>query len=75
MIALSNMPIIKTYMKDGFQYDDFKRTVKMPTYLLAFVVCDFENITATTESGVKVRDVNSDTITTIATTNYSNYYY
>ena len=54
MISISNMPIEKTEVKDGWHYDHFKKTVKMPTYLLAFVVCDFGSKSVTTKSGVKV---------------------
>ena len=54
MISISNMPIDKKEVKDGWQYDHFEKTVKMPTYLLAFVVCDFGSKSVTTKSGVKV---------------------
>ncbi|XP_061193634.1 aminopeptidase N-like [Saccostrea echinata] len=49
-ISLSNMPLIDSYSTDdGFIADVFAETVVMPTYLLAFAVCDFKylpNVTA-----------------------------
>ena len=61
-IAISNMPIIGSYMKnDGYKYDDFMVTKIMPTYLLAFVVCDFQYIKVTTKNGIKVSTGSSKT--------------
>lgn len=34
--------------------DRFAVSVKMSTYLVAFVICDFRSISATTSTGVKV---------------------
>ena len=54
-ISLSNMPRRSSETRDGFVYDHFQRTVKMSTYLLVFVVCDFESIHFTYGNGpVKV---------------------
>ncbi|GAA6222143.1 endoplasmic reticulum aminopeptidase 2-like [Lates japonicus] len=54
-ISLSNMPIIKTVeVNDGLLEDWFAVSVKMSTYLVAFVISDFKSITATTSSGVQV---------------------
>ena len=53
-ISISNMPIKRKEMKDGLQLDHFQKTSIMPTYLLAFVVCDFANKTRTTKRGTKV---------------------
>ena len=40
-IALTNMPKVGSSTKGGLRVDRFQKTVIMPTYLLAFVVCDF----------------------------------
>ncbi|XP_043920045.1 endoplasmic reticulum aminopeptidase 2-like [Protopterus annectens] len=54
-IALSNMPKIKTIeLDDGLVEDYFDASVKMSTYLVAFIVCDFKSVTAITSSGIKV---------------------
>uniref|UniRef100_A0A4W6GA61 Aminopeptidase n=1 Tax=Lates calcarifer TaxID=8187 RepID=A0A4W6GA61_LATCA len=54
-ISLSNMPIVKTVeVNDGLLEDRFAASVKMSTYLVAFVISDFKSITATTSSGVQV---------------------
>ncbi|XP_033978205.1 endoplasmic reticulum aminopeptidase 2 [Trematomus bernacchii] len=55
LISLSNMPIVKTVeVGDGLLEDQFDVSVKMSTYLVAFVLCDFKSVTATTSSGVQV---------------------
>ncbi|XP_037009748.2 endoplasmic reticulum aminopeptidase 2 [Artibeus jamaicensis] len=54
-IALSNMPKVKTIeLEGGLLEDHFETTVKMSTYLVAFIVCDFRSVSGTTSSGVKV---------------------
>ncbi|KAF6199081.1 hypothetical protein GE061_007106, partial [Apolygus lucorum] len=58
-ISLFNMPIISTeeagfYMGTGLLRDDFQESVEMSTYLVAFVVCDYQNIRKTTARGVSV---------------------
>uniref|UniRef100_K7FTH5 Aminopeptidase n=1 Tax=Pelodiscus sinensis TaxID=13735 RepID=K7FTH5_PELSI len=54
-IALSNMPKIKTIeLKGGLLEDHFEVTVKMSTYLVAYIVCDFKSVQTTTSSGIKV---------------------
>uniref|UniRef100_A0A671VRK7 Aminopeptidase n=1 Tax=Sparus aurata TaxID=8175 RepID=A0A671VRK7_SPAAU len=52
-ISLSNMPVV-IEVHDGLLEDRFDASVKMSTYLVAFVICDFKSVTATTSSGVQV---------------------
>uniref|UniRef100_A0A8C5DN65 Aminopeptidase n=1 Tax=Gouania willdenowi TaxID=441366 RepID=A0A8C5DN65_GOUWI len=52
-ISLSNMPVVSP-LADGLMEDQFAESVKMSTYLVAFVVCDFKSVTGTTSSGVQV---------------------
>uniref|UniRef100_A0A672YSZ3 Aminopeptidase n=1 Tax=Sphaeramia orbicularis TaxID=375764 RepID=A0A672YSZ3_9TELE len=57
-ISLSNMPIVSLRntleISGGLLEDRFVPSVKMSTYLVAFVICDFKSVTATTSSGIQV---------------------
>lgn len=53
-MSLSNMPITKTYTRsDGYIADEYEVTPIMSTYLLAFIVGDFNHTSNTTKNGVK----------------------
>ena len=54
--ALSNMPVerVVTRPDDGFVESHFEESLKMSTYLLAFIVCDFAYKESHTKSGKKV---------------------
>ncbi|XP_053386790.1 endoplasmic reticulum aminopeptidase 1-like [Mercenaria mercenaria] len=55
-ISLFNMPLKNTQeYGSGLKMDIFDETVKMSTYLVAFVVCDYQNITKSTKRDVMVR--------------------
>ncbi|XP_050965784.1 leucyl-cystinyl aminopeptidase isoform X2 [Labeo rohita] len=44
-ISLSNMPKVKTTdLKNGLQEDEFEKSVKMSTYLVAFIVAEFVGV-------------------------------
>lgn len=58
LIALSNMPIYQSEVKDGWKYDHFEKTVKMSTYLAAFAVGDFKYKQTKTDSGIQVWNLN-----------------
>ena len=45
-------------LNEDLMEDHFATSVKMSTYLVAFVICDFRSVSATTSSGVKVLDSN-----------------
>ncbi|XP_069562657.1 endoplasmic reticulum aminopeptidase 1b [Brachyistius frenatus] len=54
-IAISNMPMVKTVELPGSLLEDhFDTTVKMSTYLVAYVVSDFLSVSKTTQHGVKI---------------------
>uniref|UniRef100_A0A3B5ATN4 Aminopeptidase n=1 Tax=Stegastes partitus TaxID=144197 RepID=A0A3B5ATN4_9TELE len=54
-IAISNMPKVKTVeLPGGLLEDHFDTTVKMSTYLVAYVVSDFLSVSKTTQHGVKI---------------------
>lgn len=56
MISLSNMPQEKSEgdPETGLIVDRYQKTVKMSTYLLALVVCDFPRVKNKTAGGVEV---------------------
>uniref|UniRef100_A0A3Q4I4A4 Aminopeptidase n=1 Tax=Neolamprologus brichardi TaxID=32507 RepID=A0A3Q4I4A4_NEOBR len=52
-IAISNMPMVKTVeLPGGLLEDHFDTTVKMSTYLVAYIVSDFKSVSKTTQHGV-----------------------
>lgn len=54
-IVISNMPKLKTVeLPGGLLEDHFDTTVKMSTYLVAYIVCDFLSVSRTTQHGVKI---------------------
>ncbi|KFV74064.1 Endoplasmic reticulum aminopeptidase 2, partial [Struthio camelus australis] len=54
-IAISNMPKVKTLQLGSNLFEDhFAETVKMSTYLVAFIISDFQSISGTTSSGIVV---------------------
>ncbi|XP_004625483.1 endoplasmic reticulum aminopeptidase 1 [Octodon degus] len=54
-VAISNMPLVKSVtIAEGLIEDHFDVTVKMSTYLVAFIISDFESVSKMTKSGVKV---------------------
>ena len=55
LTCLSNMPIVKEESKDKYTIVTFDKTPKMSTYLLAWVVGEFEYIEAKTSRDIIVR--------------------
>jgi hypothetical protein len=54
-VALSNMPVAsRTPLSDTLHSVRFATSVRMSTYLVAFIVCDFENVTTATARGLPV---------------------
>lgn len=54
-ITISNMPKVKTVdLPGGLLEDHFDTTVKMSTYLVAYIVSDFLSVSKTTQHGVKI---------------------
>uniref|UniRef100_A0A8D2CM61 Endoplasmic reticulum aminopeptidase 1 n=1 Tax=Sciurus vulgaris TaxID=55149 RepID=A0A8D2CM61_SCIVU len=54
-LAISNMPLVKSVtIAEGLIEDHFDVTVRMSTYLVAFIISDFESVSKMTKSGVKV---------------------
>ncbi|NXS41302.1 ERAP1 aminopeptidase, partial [Balaeniceps rex] len=54
-LALSNMPIVKSVNITPWLIEDhFDTTVKMSTYLVAFIISDFKSISKVTGHGVKI---------------------
>uniref|UniRef100_A0A4W4GJK4 Aminopeptidase n=1 Tax=Electrophorus electricus TaxID=8005 RepID=A0A4W4GJK4_ELEEL len=54
-MAISNMPKLRTVVLPGGLFEDqFDVTVKMSTYLVAFIVCDFLSISKKTQHGVQM---------------------
>ncbi|XP_067838978.1 endoplasmic reticulum aminopeptidase 1-like isoform X1 [Heptranchias perlo] len=54
-LAVSNMPIINSVkLADGLIEDQFDVSVKMSTYLVAFIVADFKSVSKETKHGVKI---------------------
>ncbi|KAM3867648.1 endoplasmic reticulum aminopeptidase 1b [Diretmus argenteus] len=54
-IAISNMPKVKTVeLPGGLLEDHFDTSVKMSTYLVAFIISDFLSVSKTTQHGIKI---------------------
>ncbi|XP_014652500.1 PREDICTED: endoplasmic reticulum aminopeptidase 1 isoform X1 [Ceratotherium simum simum] len=54
-LAISNMPLVKSVtVAEGLIEDHFDVTVKMSTYLVAFIISDFKSVSKMTKNGVKV---------------------
>lgn len=54
-IALSNMPLEQTVeISNGLFEDHFEASVKMSSYLLAFIVCDFKSVSGLTATRINI---------------------
>nr|XP_055063413.1 endoplasmic reticulum aminopeptidase 1 isoform X2 [Misgurnus anguillicaudatus] len=54
-ISISNMPKLRSVdLGDGLFEDQFDTSVKMSTYLVAFIVCDFPSISKKSQHGVEI---------------------
>ncbi|NWI18909.1 ERAP1 aminopeptidase, partial [Crypturellus soui] len=54
-LALSNMPLVKTVnITPSLVEDHFDTSVKMSTYLVAFIVSDFKSISKISSHGIKI---------------------
>ncbi|XP_066507642.1 endoplasmic reticulum aminopeptidase 1 [Hoplias malabaricus] len=54
-ISISNMPKLKTVeLAGGLLEDHYDMTVKMSTYLVAFIICDFLSISKRSQHGVEI---------------------
>ncbi|KAH0628103.1 hypothetical protein JD844_008826 [Phrynosoma platyrhinos] len=54
-LALSNMPLVKSVnLKEGLIEDHFQTSVKMSTYLVAFIISDFKSVSKMTTRGIKI---------------------
>ena len=51
---LSGQSCLQMYLGDNLSETRFEKSVKMSTYLVAFVVCDFKSVEGTTDRNVKV---------------------
>jgi adipocyte-derived leucine aminopeptidase len=49
-----NTPVIRTETNGEWLTDYFEETVKMSTYLVAFVISSFKQITRTSQNGIQV---------------------
>ena len=62
--SLFNMPLISSspFPKGAnLMVDKFQQSVKMSTYLVAFIVCDFDSIRNTTKAGTNVSEEDTKT--------------
>lgn len=53
-LEFSRLQVKSVPVAEGLVEDHFDVTVKMSTYLVAFIVSDFESVSKVTKSGVKV---------------------